>query len=128
MKNLKITVNGISYDVTVEESDLSNPVESVPVPAVAPVQQPAAPKPKIEKQQVPAAGTADDAVVSPMPGTIMDVKVSVGAKVAKGDILLILEAMKMENEIFADKDGTVSILHVAKGASVETGSPLVTIS
>ena len=66
--------------------------------------------------------------VFPMPGTILDVRVSAGQKVAKGDILMILEAMKMENEIVAAADGTVSAVNVSKGTTVETGTVLCTLA
>lgn len=75
-----------------------------------------------------APAGAGDPVTSPMPGTILDVRCQQGQTVKNGDILFILEAMKMENEIFANKDGTVTSVCVSKGASVDTGSVLCTIS
>lgn len=107
MKNYTITVNGTPYNVTVEEG------ASAPVSASAPAATPA-----------PADGTSVDA---PMPGNILDVKVANGTAVKSGDVLVILEAMKMENEIVAPQDGTVVAVSVAKGDTVEAGQSLVTL-
>ncbi len=119
MKNLKITVNGVVYDVQVEEADGSSaPAAAAPVaPAAAPK---AAPK------AAPAAG--GEPVKSPMPGTILDVPVKVGQAVKTGDVLVVLEAMKMENEIKAAHDATVASVAVNKGESVDTGAVLVTLN
>ena len=116
MKNLKITVNGVVYDVQVEEADGSSAAVSSPAPA-SKASPAAAPK-----KSVAAAG--GDPVNSPMPGTIVNVPVSAGQSVKKGDVLVVLEAMKMENEI---KDATVVSVAVTKGESVDTGSLLVTL-
>lgn len=121
MKNLRITVNGTSYDVQVEELGAGAapaPVAAAPV-APAPASAPAAP--------APAAG-AGEPVKSPMPGVILDIKVSAGQTVKKGDCLFILEAMKMENEIFAPVDGTIGTIAVAKGQNVDSGTVLTTIA
>ena len=121
MKHLKITVNGVAYDVQVEEADGSTPAAST-APAAAPK---AAPAPAAKK----AAPAGDgDPINSPMPGTIVNVKVKAGQDVKKGDVLVILEAMKMENEIKAPKDGKVTSVNVNKGESVNTGTLLVTLS
>ena len=112
MKNLRITVNGTVYDVQVEEVDGS----AVPAPV-----QTAAPAPK------PAAAAGGEPVKSPMPGTIINVNVTAGQSVKKGDVLVVLEAMKMENEIKAAKDGKIISVSVNKGESVDTGTVLVTI-
>ena len=118
MKKYKVVVNGVTYEVDIEligESDASTPVQ-----VAAPVQAPVAPV-------APAAPVAGgENVNAPMPGTILDVKVANGQAVKKGDVLVILEAMKMENEILAPCDGTVSYV-IAKGSSVETGTLLSTI-
>ena len=114
MKQLKITVNGTTYDVCVEEvGEVASAPVSAPVQA-APVAAPA-----------PAAG--GEAVCAPMPGTILSVAVSAGQAVKKGDVLCVLEAMKMENEIYAPRDGEVASVSVAKGESVESGKALVTL-
>ena len=119
MKQLKVTVNGIAYDVCVEEV---GEVASAPVAAAAPVAAPvAAPAPA-----APAAA-GGEAVSAPMPGTILSVNVSAGQAVKKGDVLCVLEAMKMENEIYAPRDGEVASVSVAKGESVESGKTLVTL-
>ena len=123
MKRFNVTVNGVSYDVVVEEvgAEASAPVAApAPVAALkaAPVAAPKAPA-------APAGATAEKA---PMPGTILKVNVSVGATVKKGDVLCVLEAMKMENDICASKDGTVASVNVQKGSSVNTDDVLVTLN
>lgn len=116
MKNYTITVNGTPYNVTVEEG-AGAPVAATPVAAPA-----AAPAPA-------AQGTAGSVKVeAPMPGTILDVKVSVGDSVSSGSVLCILEAMKMENEIVAPQDGTVASVNVSKGDSVEAGQVIITLN
>ena len=111
MKKYKVNVNGTVYEVAVEAMDGAAPVAAAPAPAA-----PAA--------AVPAGG---EKVSAPMPGTILDVKVSNGASVKKGDILFILEAMKMENEIMAPCDGTIASVSVTKGAAVDSGALLCVI-
>lgn len=120
MKNLKITVNGVAYDVQVEEvgaSTASAPAAPAPAPAAK-----AAPAPK--KASKAASG---EPLNCPMPGTIVSVNVSEGQKVKLGDVIVVLEAMKMENEIKAPKDGTITSVGVNKGDAVESGTLLVTI-
>ncbi len=116
MKNYVITVNGTAYDVTVEESGESA------APAAAP-KAAAAPAPK--KAAAPAGGTPINA---PMRGTIVEVKVKVGDKVTNGTVVAVLEAMKMENDIVCDKDGTVAAVLVNKGDAIETGAAVITIN
>ena len=117
MRKYNVNVNGTAYEVTVEE------VKGGAAPAPAPVAAPApAPAP------APAAAGAGEPVSAPMPGTILDVRVTAGQAVKSGDVLMILEAMKRENEIMAPKDGTVSSVAVSKGASVESGALLCTIA
>lgn len=125
----KVTLNGKIYEVEVEkgeaviqsEYDAALP-QAAPATA-APVQAAAAPAP----QSAPAtpASVGANTVVAPMPGNINAVKVTAGQQVKKGDVLIILEAMKMENEIYAEKDGKIGQVFVQKGATVETGTPLV---
>ena len=120
MKNLKITVNGVVYDVQVEEVDgstASTPAAAAPAPKPAPA---AAPK------AAPAA--EGEPVKSPMPGTILSVPVKAGQSVKTCDVLVVLEAMKMENEIKASRDAVVASVAVSKGESVETGTVLVTLN
>lgn len=123
MKRYTITVNGTPYDVTVEEGGAA--------PSAAPVQSAPAPAPKAAPAPAakPAAPQAEGSVKveAPMPGTILDVKSSVGASVNAGDVLCILEAMKMENEIVAPQAGTVASITVNKGDSVEAGQIIVTL-
>ena len=130
----KVTLNNRVYEVEVEqgeamlldEYELAAPaapaVPAAPaaaVPAAAPAVAPAA----------PAAGLAAGEVVkSPMPGNVLKINVAPGQKVGEGDVLIILEAMKMENEVVSTKAGTVAQIVVAQGAVVETGSPLVVIA
>ena len=126
MRKFNITVNGIAYEVEVEEVGAAESITPVnPAPAAAAPKAAPAPKPAAPKAAPVAGGTK---VNAPMPGTILDVKVSQGQAVKKGDILLILEAMKMENEILAPQDGTVAQLAVSKGASVNSGDALVVLN
>ena len=127
MKRYTITVNGTPYDVTVEEngSAASAPV-AAPAATAAPAPKPAASAPSAPVAAPAAAGSVK--VESPMPGTILDVKTSVGASVNEGDVLCILEAMKMENDIVAPSAGTVASINVNKGDSVDAGQVLVTLN
>ena len=113
MKNYTITVNGNVYDVTVEEGTGSAAPAAAPkaAPAAAPKAAPAAPK-----------------AAAPMPGKILGVKANPGQAVKKGDVIVILEAMKMENEIVAPQDGTIASINVATGDSVEAGQTLATLN
>ena len=127
MKNLRVTVNGTAYDVQVE--DLGAPAAPQAAPAPAPA-APAAPAPKAAAPAPapkPAAPAGGETVSCPMPGTIVNVAVKAGQSVRKGDILVVLEAMKMENEIMAPHDAQVAAVLVNKGDSVETGTPLVSL-
>lgn len=120
MKNYTITVNGNVYDVTVEEG-AAGVATSAPKAAAPKAAAPkAAPK--------AAAGQGSVKVNSPMPGKILSVKTSVGQAVKKGEVLMILEAMKMENEVVAPEDGTVASIDVAAGDSVEAGVVLATLN
>lgn len=126
MKNYTITVNGTPYNVTVEDANGSAaPVAAAPTPAAAPASAPA-PAPAAVPAAPAAAGSVS--VDAPMPGNILDIKVSNGASVKAGDVLLILEAMKMENEIVAPQDGTVASVNVNKGDTVEAGQTLVSLN
>lgn len=124
MKNYTITVNGTPYVVTVEE----NAGSGAPAPIAAPAAAPApavAPAPKA----APApSGAGSVKVEAPMPGTILDIKTAAGSAVKKGDVLCILEAMKMENDIVAPADGTVASVNVNKGDSVDAGQVIVTLN
>lgn len=116
MKQYKVTVNGTAYEITLEAIDANE----VKAPAA---EQKAAPAP-----EAPKASADGEKVNAPMPGNILDVKVAQGTKVSKGDVLLVLEAMKMENEIMSPCDGTVASVNVKKGDAVETGAVLCVIA
>lgn len=128
IKKYNITVNGNTYNVEVEELRS----EGVTVSREEVVQQsaprPQVSKPVVQKSQAATQSAGAGSVNAPMPGTINDVRVNVGDSVKKGQILLILEAMKMENEIMASCDGTISEVNVSKGASVSSGDVLITIA
>ena len=114
MKNLRVTVNGKAYDVQVEELSETSAPAAAPAPAAVPAAAPA----------VPADG---ETISCPMPGTILSVKVKAGDKLKTGDVMVVFEAMKMENEIKAPRDCTVISVNVSKDDVVETGAPVVTI-
>ncbi len=122
MKRYTITVNGTPYDVTVDEAGASAPVAAPAAPAA----KPATPAPAVKPAVSGDEGSIK--VEAPMPGTILDVKTSVGASVKSGDVLCILEAMKMENDIVAPADGTVASIAANKGDSVEAGQIIVTLN
>ncbi len=123
MKNYRITVNGNVYDVEVEELGTGAATQTA-APKAAP-KAVAAPK-----AAAPAATGSEGAVKvnSPMPGKILSVKASVGQAVKRGEVIMILEAMKMENEIVAPSDGTIASINVNEGASVEAGSVLASLN
>lgn len=133
MKQYTITVNGNTYQVSVEEGFTAAPapVNAAPAPVVAaaPAAQPvakAAPAPAAAPAASGSAGSVK--VSSPMPGKILAIKAEIGQKVKKGEVLLILEAMKMENEIVAPQEGTVASFNVSAGQSVEAGNLLATLN
>ena len=114
MKKYRVNVNGTLYDITLEV--LEGEAAAAPAPAAAP----AAPK--------AAAPAGAQTVTAPMPGTILSVNVQPGQAVKKGDVLVLLEAMKMENEIMAPIDGTVATVNASKGQSVQSGDVLLTLA
>ncbi len=133
MKKFHITVNGTPYDVQVEEVGASAATIPAPVASPAPVAAPAAPAvpaapapaeaPKASAAPVVGAETIN----APMPGTVMSVQVKAGDSVTKGQVLLVLEAMKMENEIMSPRDAVVAGVHVNKGDSVDSGKLLISL-
>lgn len=132
----KVTLNGTIYEVEVEKGDavmLAEYAAALPtaapaataVPASAPAAVASAPAAPVSAAAAPSAGAY--VIDSPLPGNINAVKVTTGQAVKKGDLLFLLEAMKMENEIVADRDGKIGQIFVQKGVTVETGAPLVEI-
>ncbi|WP_313757823.1 DUF2118 domain-containing protein [Tissierella sp.] len=132
MRKFIINVNGNSYEVEVEEVVSGSTVQRSAAPvAQAPVSKPVAkstpaPAPKEEKKEV-VVSAGQEVVEAPMPGNIWKIEVKEGDKVKAGDILLILEAMKMENEILAPRDGIVASINTTQGATVNTGDKLVVL-
>lgn len=117
MKNYTITVNGNVYNVTVEEGTTAGVVQA---PAAAPKAAP--------KAAAPAGAQGSVVVTAPMPGKILAVKANAGQAVKKGDVIMVLEAMKMENDIVAPQDGTVASINAAAGDAVEAGATLATLN
>lgn len=113
MKKYRVNVNGTVFEVEIEEMTGAPAAPAVAAAAPAPA--------------APAAPAGGEKITAPMPGTILAVNVTSGSAVKKGDVLMILEAMKMENEIMAPCDGTVTSVAVTKGAAVESGTLLCTI-
>ena len=122
MKTYTITVNGTVYDVTVEEGSTSG---AAPVAASAPKAVPKA-APAAPKAAAGAQGSVK--INAPIPGKILAIKADAGKAVKKGEVVVVLEAMKMENEIVAPQDGVVASVNVAVGASVEAGEVLATLN
>ena len=127
-----VTLNGKNYEVEVERGQATVlKVEQAPAaPVAAPAPAPAAPAPApAAVQPAPqATNVAGEPIKAPMPGTILSIKVTPGAAVKKGDVVVILEAMKMENEIFAPRDGVIAQIVTSQGASVNTGDVLMTLN
>ena len=120
MKKYTITVNGTAYEVEVEDMGGAAAPKAAPAPAAAPAPKAAAPAPAAKPV---AAGAAT--ISAPMPGKVMEVKVKAGDAVKAGDVLMILEAMKMQNEIMAPADGTISDVRISAGQTVGTGDVMI---
>ena len=120
MKKYRVTVNGTAYEIELEELTGAAPAPAAATAAPAPAPAPAAPA-------APAVPAGGEQITAPMPGTILTVNVAQGQAVKKGDVLMILEAMKMENEIMCPRDGTVASVNTSKGAAVESGTLLCVI-
>ena len=132
----KVTLNGKTYEVEVEagEAMLVDEYEAyapapvaAPAPAAAPAAPADAPAPAAAAPAAPVAVGAGEPVTSPMPGNILDIRVAQGDAVKSGQVLIILEAMKMENEIVAPRDGVVNQIVTSKGATVDTGATLIVL-
>jgi len=135
MRKFNVNVNGKIYVVEIEETGAAAPIAAAPIaaaPAAAPAPAapaPAAPAPTTAPAPAPAAAPVSGGkvnITAPMPGTVLDVKVSVGASVKAGDVICILEAMKMENEIVASQDGVITSV-ATKGSTVNTGDILASM-
>lgn len=132
MRQFRVVVNGNEYKVAIEElAEEKAVVEQVtvpqqsPSPAANPTKVKAVNQPAPVKRESPSTGAGEGSIVAAMPGTILDVKVSAGDSVTKGQPLLVLEAMKMENDVMAPFDGVVEEIYTTKGASVNSGDPLM---
>lgn len=136
MKNYRITVNGVSYDVTVEETAataapqvVAAPAPAAPVaPAPAAAPAPVAPAPAAPAPVAAPVSEGSTVIKAPMPGSIIKVNVKAGDAVKRGDVLCVLEAMKMENEIMAPSDGTVAGVNVTAGETVQTDAVLLSLN
>ncbi|MBE6542364.1 MAG: acetyl-CoA carboxylase biotin carboxyl carrier protein subunit [Ruminococcaceae bacterium] len=137
MKKYNVTVNGVTYEVLVEEAGaVSAPVQTAapvaaPAPAAAPAPVQAAPAPAAAPAAAPAPAPSGAQgaikVTAPMPGTILKLNVKVGDTIKANDLVCILEAMKMENEIFASEGGTVKSIDAPQGSSVNSGDVIITL-
>ncbi len=135
MKKFKVTVNGKTYEVEVEETGTGSSPAAAKKPSVTRSAAPATPPPAPVAVPAPAPAAAGPApgidggtvLKAPMPGTILAVKVKEGDRITRGQLLLILEAMKMENEIMSVADGQILSVHVEKGAAVSADDPLITL-
>lgn len=128
MKKYNVTVNGVTYEVLVEEAGVVSAPTAAPAPApvVAPTPAPvAAPAPAAAPAASGSAGSVK--VTAPMPGTILKMNVKVGDTIKANDLVCILEAMKMENEIFASEGGVVKSIEAAQGSSVNSGDVIITL-
>ena len=131
MKYFNITVNGVLYQVSAEEVSAPGvpapqaPGVNTPVDTAAPAPPPAAAPASAHVQSVPTGGAG--LLKAPMPGTIVAVEKAVGQVVSAGDVVIVLEAMKMENEIYAPRSGTISQIYINKGDTVSAGDPMLLI-
>jgi len=135
MRKFIVNVNGNSYEVEVEEvgavsASAPRPVQAAAAPAPAPAPAPAveAPKEAAPAAPAPAGKEGSIKITAPMPGTILDIKVKPGDKVQKGTLVIILEAMKMENEILSPHDAVVASVNVTKGQQVNSGDVMLTLN
>lgn len=126
MKKYNISVNGKVYEVEVEEVGVSGAVGNTTKPKIVAAPKMSEPAPA-KKQVARPAAQGSEIMQAPMPGTILDIKVNVGDTVKAGQVLLILEAMKMENEIVAPRDAEIVEININKGAIVSSGDALISL-
>ena len=127
MKKYNVTVNGTTYEVLVEEAGTASAPVSAPAQSAAPQAAAPTPAPAQAPAAAPAAGGAIK-VTAPMPGTILKMNVKVGDKIEPNGLVCILEAMKMENEIFSENGGTVASVNAPVGTSVQSGDVIITLN
>ena len=127
MKSYRITVNGNVYDVQVEETNRASAPSPAKATATATPAAAPAPAPATGSAPAPATGSGTK-VPAPMPGTVLDIKVNVGDKVSANQVVAILEAMKMENDIVTPVAGTVTAVNASKGQTVNSGDALITVA
>lgn len=128
IKAYRVNVNGKVYEVEVEEITAGGQQTVAPAPAPAPVApKPAPVAPAPAPTPAPKAAATGEIVEAPMPGTIVDIKVKVGDTVKEGDLVAVIEAMKMETDLFSTKSGVVTAVNAGKGASVNTGDAIITL-
>ncbi|MBR5366177.1 MAG: acetyl-CoA carboxylase biotin carboxyl carrier protein subunit [Clostridia bacterium] len=129
MKKYNVTVNGVTYEVLVEETDTAAAAPAPTAAPKAPAPKPAVPKaaPEAAPKAAPSGGEGSIKVTAPMPGTILKMNVKVGDTVKANDLVCVLEAMKMENEIFAKEGGIVKTVDAPQGSSVNSGDTIITL-
>ncbi len=127
VKKYRVTVNGQSYDVGVEDVGSAAGSVAAPVAQVS-AAAPAVAAPAAVPATAPAASGGAFTIKAPMPGTVLSLKVAAGKAVKRGEVLMILEAMKMENEISAPSDGVVAAIRVQAGSTVNTGDPMIDLA
>lgn len=128
MRTFRVTVGGNEYEVSIEEISAASQTAARPVAAPTPVKPAASPVARVQQPSPVQPPAGEGTITAPMPGTITDVRVSQGDTVKRGDTLMILEAMKMENELKAPFDGVVSAIEVTKGAAVNAGTLLLILA
>ena len=129
LRKFRININGKEYLVEMEELGVEGAAVVVPAAIPAASAVPAAPVPALQLAPAPAPIPAGDGLMveAPMPGNVLSVQVKVGDQVKEDQVLIVLEAMKMENEIVAPKNGVITAVYVEKGTTIDAGKPIVMI-